>query len=229
MAKAKTPFPFETTQQTGTAMLEHLRPFYNTILTPFARAAAALRLHPNVFTFAGLFFFSFSGWFIWQTRPYIALCCMIIGALMDGLDGVLARYRHIESRFGGILDSTIDRITEIAWFTGFCGYFLSELPSAQAKTGILLVLLGITGALMVSYVKARSEAAGVQCSAGILQRPERIIIMGVILLVPLRVQLWLFAVLALGTYYTAVRRLIAAARNEKIDSPHAPADSSKKG
>jgi CDP-diacylglycerol--glycerol-3-phosphate 3-phosphatidyltransferase len=140
----------------------------------------------------------------------MALGFLVAGALMDGADGVVARYRGITSVFGGILDSTVDRITEIVWYLGCIGYYLHMQDTRTVITGVVLVICAATGSLMVSYIKARCEAASIACKTGLLQRPERIVIMAVILLMTEHVRLWGFGILAAGSYLTACQRLVHA-------------------
>lgn len=135
--------------------------------------------------------------------------------VMDMLDGAMARQRGISSPLGGVLDSVCDRISDgalfaaIAWWAG-----ANERPLLSA-----LALFCLVAGQIVSYVKARAEAAGLSADGGLLERTERLVI-GLVGLgltglgVPyaLDVALWL---LALGSLLTVAQRLAAVTRSAR--------------
>ncbi len=95
--------------------------------------------------------------------------------LMDTMDGRLARLYNMKSRFGAFFDSVIDRYSEFVMFLGLILYF--QLFDNQL--GIILSFVALIGSIMVSYARSRAEALGVDCSVGFMQRPERIVFIGV--------------------------------------------------
>jgi len=78
------------------------------------------------------------------------------------------------TQFGALLDSTLDRFSEVVMFFGFCFYFILQDMFVTS----IVVCVGLGGALMVSYVRARSEGMGLECKVGLMQRPERIVYLG---------------------------------------------------
>ncbi|NLD99492.1 MAG: CDP-alcohol phosphatidyltransferase family protein [Fibrobacter sp.] len=190
-------------------MLEGLRPLYNKSLRPFARFLSQIGIHPNHITILGLLFFIAAGWYSSLGKWYLALLVVIIGALMDGLDGVLARESGKKTVFGAVLDSSCDRLTEIALFLGILVYYLKTTPLNQA--GVILCFAGISGSIMISYIKARCEGAGLPCKGGILQRPERIILLSAGLLSGPYIMLWILSGLNVLAWFTVIQRLIEAA------------------
>lgn len=125
----------------------------------------------------------------------------IVAALCDALDGTLARVSGKGSRFGAFLDSSIDRFEESIVFLGLSIYYarvggLYEIP---------LILVVSVGSLMVSYTRARAEAVGVACKAGLMTRPPRVVVMiaGMIL----NQVLIALIVLAITSLFTAFHRM----------------------
>ncbi len=190
-------------------MLESLKPFYNNTLRPVARLFLRIGLHPNHVTLLGLMLFIAGGWLCAKDRWYLALIVVIIGALMDGLDGLLARESGKKTDFGAILDSSCDRLTEMALLGGLSVYYLRS--DGYTLYGPLLCFAALCSSVMVSYVKARCEAAGISCSRGLLQRPERIILLCAGLLAGPSVMIWILCSLFLLGSITVVQRLFQAA------------------
>ena len=132
------------------------------------------------------------------------------GALFDGLDGIMARESGRESRFGAVLDSTCDRITEILVLLGILSYY--QITGGPNRIASILACVAVTGSLMVSYVKARAEGAGLTCSTGLLQRPERLLVLGGFLLAGDRAMVWGLGIVSFLTYATVLQRLRAIAK-----------------
>ncbi len=97
---------------------------------------------------------------------------MIFGATFDIFDGRVARITGKTSRSGGFLDAVMDRFSEGAVFLGLAYYFRSSWL-------LVVIVAGLIGSFLVSYTRARAEAMGVECTVGTMQRPERIVYLGV--------------------------------------------------
>jgi len=104
---------------------------------------------------------------------------ILFAGFFDILDGRLAREGKMATRFGALYDSVLDRYSELVMFLGIC-YFL---VARHYFLGSLFGFIAMIGSMMVSYIRARAEGEGVECKAGLMQRPERIIIIGVSALV----------------------------------------------
>lgn len=189
-------------------MLEPLKPFYNAVLRPVAKQLLRIGIHPNHITLLGLLLFILGGYFSAVTQWKYALFAVIAGALMDGLDGVLARESGKKSIFGGILDSCCDRLTEMALIGGIMYFYLTA--SSQTVFGAMVCFTAMSGSIMVSYVKARIEADGISCSRGFLQRPERIIALCFGLFFGPTVMLWILCSIAIAGFITFMQRLMVA-------------------
>jgi len=113
---------------------------------------------------------------------------VLAAGLFDILDGALARSTNRVTRFGGILDSTLDRLSEGALLIGMAALFLfadkgsSLFTLISQEWAILLVGLALLTSPLVSYIRTRAEAAGVDCQVGLFTRAERVVVLALGLL-----------------------------------------------
>jgi CDP-diacylglycerol--glycerol-3-phosphate 3-phosphatidyltransferase len=181
---------------------------------PVARILAKLGLSPNIVTGLGLVLagggaYLLSAGFLWAGG-----IVLLASGLFDLFDGALARLTDRVTRFGALLDSVADRVSEAAFLLGLLIYFI-ERPS---DVGLVLVYLALVGSLMVSYLRARAEGLGIECNVGVMTRPERVVTLGIGLilghwwLTPLLAALGLIAGL---TLLTSAQRLIHSGRSLK--------------
>lgn len=126
---------------------------------------------------------------------------VLAAALCDLLDGALARASQRTSRFGALLDSTLDRLSEAAVLFGLLVYYARE-PS---EPELLLVFLALVGSVLVSYIKARGEGLGLKCEVGFFTRAERVIVLALGLL--LHLVFLALLVITLLSFLTAGQRL----------------------
>jgi CDP-diacylglycerol--glycerol-3-phosphate 3-phosphatidyltransferase len=125
-----------------------------------------------------------------------------LAAMFDMLDGAVARYAGQMSAFGAFLDSTLDRYSESVTLLALAFHYSSVTGS---RTELMLTFVILVGSLMVSYARARAEALQIECKDGILQRPERIVLLVAGLLFGWMLPvLW---VLAVFTNFTAIQRI----------------------
>lgn len=99
---------------------------------------------------------------------------ILFAGLFDMLDGQVARLGNMKSTFGALYDSVLDRYSELIMFFGICYYLVGHhyfLSSIFAFTALI-------GSMMVSYVRARAEGLGVESKGGLMQRPERVVTIG---------------------------------------------------
>jgi Phosphatidylglycerophosphate synthase len=197
-------------------MIEVLKPFYNAVLMPAAKIFAKFKIHPNAITLMGLCISGTAGWFAATGKWWLAAVFIIIGSCMDGLDGLVARLYNKKSAFGAIFDSTADRLTEIFWLMGICIFFVRR-PDWGAIP-LYCTFTAITGSLMVSYVRARCEGAGVPCTSGILQRPERIVVLGLCFLGGPKIMPWGLGLISILAYATVVQRILIAMASSKKEN-----------
>jgi CDP-diacylglycerol---glycerol-3-phosphate 3-phosphatidyltransferase len=132
---------------------------------------------------------------------------LLFSGFFDLLDGAVARSTNTVSRFGGFLDSILDRYTDL--FLMF-GVFVLFLKQGQTYA-LVFTFIAAIGVAIIPYARARAEAASIECKAGILERPERL----VILLVGIFLNLLFYAmvVLAVLTHVTVIQRILFVRRN----------------
>lgn len=166
-------------------------------------ALARLGLTPNMLTVIGVLLNAVVAVIIATGHPVIGGLLLLVASAFDMLDGAVARATGLTSPFGGFLDSTLDRYSETLVYIGVLVYMLD---TDDWKWGAILTLVAACGALLISYARARAEAAGYKASVGLLARPERVILLalGLVTGFPL-VALW---ILAIGTHLTALTRIV---------------------
>jgi CDP-diacylglycerol--glycerol-3-phosphate 3-phosphatidyltransferase len=99
---------------------------------------------------------------------------ILFAGLFDMLDGQVARAGKKSSQFGALYDSVLDRYSELIMFLGICYYLVAHSYFMSS----IIAFLAMIGSIMVSYVRARAEGLGIPCSVGLMQRPERIVLVG---------------------------------------------------
>ena len=178
---------------------------------PVAGALAKMGVSPNMVTFAGLVGAGISAWLISEGMLWIGGVAMLLAGILDLFDGALARSTGQDSDFGALLDSVIDRVSEIVVLLGLLIYY----ARADSLEGTVLVYLAVGGSVMVSYLRARSEGLGIDCKIGIMTRPERVAALGFGLIVghwlPI-VTLIVLGVIAGLTILTTAQRLFHTGR-----------------
>lgn len=183
------------------------------IMAGVARGAIALGLTPNAVTVLGLVPAVVGGWAFARGRVRLGGLFLLISGIMDMLDGAVARVTGGESKYGALLDSTIDRYAEIAVYLGLA---ILYRDSVWPLTGVILALCG---SLMVSYVKARAEGLGLTCNIGMLQRPERLVILMVGAFLGPGYLVWAIYIIAVLANVTAFERLIRMKKQAGTQKP----------
>jgi CDP-diacylglycerol--glycerol-3-phosphate 3-phosphatidyltransferase len=167
------------------------------------RFLAGLGLTPNMLTVIGVILNGIVALVIATDHLRLGGVLLLIASAFDMLDGAVARATGSTTSFGGFLDSTLDRYSEALVYGGLLIYYLN---TNDPKTGAILVFASTVGALMISYARARAEAAGYKASVGLVARPERVILLALFLIIgrPL-IALW---ILAIATHVTAITRIV---------------------
>ncbi len=186
---------------------------------PVARGLLRLGVSPDLVTITGTVGVV-AGAVVFAARGHLLPALLVVGAcaFTDLLDGTMARLRGRSSRFGALLDSTMDRIADGAIF-GALGYWYATIGDRPTVAAALMCLVG---SQVISYVKARSQSLGIPCDVGIAERAERLILVGVGALATivgvdwaLPAALWLLVGLALVTIGQRVWHVRVADRADK--------------
>ena len=99
---------------------------------------------------------------------------ILFAGLFDMLDGQVARLGNMKSTFGALYDSVLDRYSELIMYLGICYYLVGHHYFLSS----IFAFVALMGSMMVSYVRARAEGLGVECKGGLMQRPERVVTIG---------------------------------------------------
>lgn len=180
-----------------------LRKVSRGIVQPLATFLARLGISANVVTILGCLMNIGVAVILASGRLRLGGVLLIAAAGINGLDGSLARLNGTPTRFGALLDSVLDRVSESALFLGLAWWYMGQ-PGIVEE---LLAYIAVVGSLLVSYVRARAEGIGVPCTVGLFTRVERSILLIAALILGFTVPaLW---ILAVGTWLTTIHRIIA--------------------
>ncbi|MCC9138605.1 CDP-alcohol phosphatidyltransferase family protein [Pontibacter silvestris] len=154
------------------------------VINPFVRFLIKIGFTPNAVTTTGLILnigvaavfiaggetsnrgeLEYVGW---------AGALVLFAGIFDMLDGQVARLGNMKSTFGAMYDSVLDRYSEMIMFLGICYYLIAHHYFLSS----LFAFIALIGSMMVSYTRARAEGLGVECKGGLMQRPERVVLIG---------------------------------------------------
>ena len=189
---------------------------YLRLIEPVAGWLARRGVSPNVITIVGTLcsvaggviygagHIRTGGWFLGST------------ALFDVLDGAVARRAGRSSAFGAFFDSTLDRVAD-GFVLGGLAVFFSTRPGWMGTTMVVVSILGLMGTYVTSYTRARAEALGFDAKVGVLQRPERVVLLSAPqaffgLALGGAVLIAIIIIVTVTAWITAVQRVAAVSR-----------------
>jgi CDP-diacylglycerol---glycerol-3-phosphate 3-phosphatidyltransferase len=146
------------------------------IISAMVRGLARRRINPNVLTVTGVSINVLCGLMFGLGDFFWAGVVLIVANLFDMLDGQVARLTGQVTRFGGFLDSTLDRISDMAAFVGLMLFYARD-TEFHSTLNVLLAGLAMVGSVLVSYASARAESLIPKCDVGFLRRPERVVLL----------------------------------------------------
>src|SRR5947207_5525104 len=141
-------------------------------LRAIINTSVALGIHPNVLTLIGVLINVAAGFALAQDHFLLAGVIMIVANIFDFIDGKVAFITGTQSAFGAFWDSTLDRFSDLALFTGLI-WLYSKLGR---RDYVLITTLTLIFAIMTSYARARAECLVEKCKVGFMERPERIVL-----------------------------------------------------
>jgi CDP-diacylglycerol--glycerol-3-phosphate 3-phosphatidyltransferase len=139
------------------------------LATGLGRGIARLGITANHCTALSLLLGIVAAWCIAVGHLIWGGAILFAGASLDTLDGIIARATGTASDAGEFFDATVDRVNDAAALLGILYYYQGD------ALGFVLGCIALVGSLLVSYVRAKGEALGVDCAVGWMQRHERII------------------------------------------------------
>ena len=165
--------------RSGPRGISRLRQPVHRITGPVAEWLVRRGVHPNAVTVAGFLVTVAAAVMYSRDHVRTAGFLVLLGGLCDVFDGQVARVSGLASKFGSFFDSTLDRISEIAMYIGLMTLYNTYQLEFVDIWMIYVIPLAMGGSLMVSYTRAKAEALGFDCSVGLMQRGERILLLGV--------------------------------------------------
>ena len=197
-----------------------LRDGFVTLLRPVPDFLIRRQVHPNIVTTLGFLVTISAGiaFFLGQVR--LGGLLVLLGGVFDILDGQVARGTGLASDFGSFYDSTLDRISEIVVFLGVFSLYGGGHPDFPHPWMVYVVASALAGSLMVSYTRARAESLGLDCKVGLMQRPERVVLIGASALLfggawNGMVLTGVLLVMAVLTNFTTVQRIVWVYHNTR--------------
>jgi len=182
--------------------LKGLKSYTERLLEPVSGLLSKLGLTPNHISLAGTAASALSGILYYSGNFRIAGVILALSGLCDLLDGNMARTQGKTSSFGAFLDSTVDRYSDMFVLFGILGYSFKHSETAL----FFLTLAALMGSIMVSYTRARAECIIERCDVGIMERPDRVVVLILFSLID-RVDLAV-AIIAVLANITAIQRIL---------------------
>lgn len=214
LVASRRPDPLESSSRGGFVLGGFLRSWFYWIVHPIVAGAVAAGLSPTFFNLIGVAFGVAGGAAFATGHLALGGWGVLLGGAADAIDGRVARAQGVAGPRGAFLDATLDRFAELGAFVGLALWF------GQRPLGLALVAAALGGSLIVSYARARGEVEGVLCTAGVMQRAERLLVLGVGALLdpvvsprigsgePGTFLLWAIGLIAVGTVATAIYRTV---------------------
>jgi CDP-diacylglycerol---glycerol-3-phosphate 3-phosphatidyltransferase len=183
------------------------------ITEPVIKLLAKTPLTPNAITLIGFAITVAAGVLAFTEHLVAAGVTVAVAGIFDMLDGALARMTGRVTKFGAILDSTLDRVSESLVLVGLLAVFVRDAMVLES----MLVGAALVGSLLTSYTRARMEGLGIECKAGLFTRTERVIVtaLGLVLSSLNYTLLIMLIIITFFSWYTVVERMLYARRNLK--------------
>jgi CDP-diacylglycerol--glycerol-3-phosphate 3-phosphatidyltransferase len=201
--------------------LDAVRKAGRRLLEPLIRLLARLGVNPSAVTVTGFAVSVLASWLVWSGLYWQGALVLAAASVLDAVDGGLARERKKESLSGAILDSSLDRMAELMVLTAV----LAGPAGREHGAIIYLAPAAIGGSFMVSYVRARAEGVGMDCTVGFFTRAERLVLLIIGLFLAgligngSAVLVWTLSLMAAGAWLTAGQRLVTVMREGRRSFP----------
>lgn len=175
------------------------------LLDPVVDILSYLGVSPITVTVFGVILSVIGAVFVAKGYLFLGGIILLVGGLCDTVDGSLARQQKQVTDFGAFLDSTVDRIAEVVYLGALVFYFFGREPVNQVV--VFFTFVAITGSFLTSYARARAEGLGLECKVGLLERPERVTLLVVGLLLGRYVLIVVIFIIALFSVITFIQRV----------------------
>jgi phosphatidylglycerophosphate synthase len=151
-----------------------IRTWYGRLLKPFLLFLASFGITPAMLTIGSLLLMLVSGFVFSQNHLFIGGVFLLLGGLLDGIDGELARVTNHATKFGAFLDSICDHLGDFALNLGLLWLYLGK----RASTEVVLIVVALFGSVFGSLVRSRAAMVGIETKdVGLVTRFERILLL----------------------------------------------------
>jgi CDP-diacylglycerol--glycerol-3-phosphate 3-phosphatidyltransferase len=182
---------------------------------PVVTVLEKTHITPNGLTVIGMLITFGAAVLVAIKHPFAAGWVVLFAGLFDMLDGALARRINKVTKFGGVLDSTLDRISEASVLIGIAVYFANR----QSVWGVAVTGITLIASQLPSYIRAKAENLNINGGVGLFTRPERVVILALGLLLSSITNVLLIAltIIAVLSFFTAGQRLLHIWNKTKSD------------
>ncbi|MEO0128834.1 MAG: CDP-alcohol phosphatidyltransferase family protein [candidate division WOR-3 bacterium] len=179
-------------------------------LLPIVKLLIKLNIAPNVITILSLIiavlaFFAYKNGAFW-----LGGIILFFSSILDTFDGEIARQTNRVTKFGGFLDSTLDRVNEFLIYLGLFVYYFHN-----ANYVLYWILLAQFGSLMVSYTRARGEGVGISPQVGLFERFVRLLFLIIGSFLGAKIMVYILVIITIGTFITSLQRIIYLLNNSR--------------
>jgi CDP-diacylglycerol---glycerol-3-phosphate 3-phosphatidyltransferase len=197
-----------------------IRSLWDRVMRPVGTAVARGHISPNAVTLFGVALHVVVAALIVTGHLLIAGFVAVVAALLDGVDGAVAKASGRVTAFGGFLDSTTDRLSDALYFVPIAWlYGVDPDISGHDEPWVAAVaLVALVASFLVSYVKARAEGLGLDCNVGLAERAERLILVILALLIE-PILPALMVVLAVLAVVTVLQRVVHVYKQTQTVEP----------
>uniref|UniRef100_A0A7V0Z768 CDP-alcohol phosphatidyltransferase family protein n=1 Tax=candidate division WOR-3 bacterium TaxID=2052148 RepID=A0A7V0Z768_UNCW3 len=191
--------------------MKKIKALYKKIfLLPLVKLLIKLNITPNLITILSFIIALFA--FIAYKNGVFWLGGIILffSSILDTFDGEIARQTNRVTKFGGFLDSTLDRVNEFLIYLGLFVYYYHRMDYV-----LYWILFALFGSLMVSYTRARGEGIGISPQVGLFERFVRLLFLIIGSFLGPEIMVYVLIIIAAGTFITALQRIFYLLNNSK--------------
>jgi CDP-diacylglycerol---glycerol-3-phosphate 3-phosphatidyltransferase len=190
-----------------------IRQGWDKLMSPAGRAFQRAGIGANAVTVFGLLLQGVVAYFIVEGRLVLAGLIAIVAAFADAFDGAIAKAAGTSSKWGALLDSTADRVSDALFFLPVAWLYAAspDPPQEHQKWVAALALFAMVLGFLVSYIKSRAEGLGFECNVGIAERAERLILIIAALILNFMLPV-ILGILAAVSFITVIQRLVHVRR-----------------
>mgnify|MGYP001076503104 CR=1 FL=1 len=191
--------------------MKKIKALYKKIfLLPLVKLLIKLNITPNLITILSFIIAVFAFIAYKNGAFWVGGIILFFSSILDTFDGEIARQTNRVTKFGGFLDSTIDRVNEFLVYLGLFVYYFHRMDYV-----LYWILFALFGSLMVSYTRARGEGVGISPQVGLFERFVRLLFLIIGSFLGPKIMVYILIIIAIGTFITSLQRIFYLLNNSK--------------